>query len=112
MKWWKIFINWIRKFFKMLLPTTADGKVDATKVVLAVVYNFNGKRVFRISIIEDGVSSEHWVEWSQQLENWLMCSGVNVTEDISLQQEFNFKLKIISNIPIEIANKAKIGMKK
>ena len=112
MKWWKIFINWLKRIFKMNLPTTQDGKIDSTKVLLAVVYVFNGKKVFRISILEHGVPIEKWVEWSQQLENWLMMSDVNVTEDISVGMEFKFKEDKNDNMPKEISNKSKIGMKK
>ena len=112
MKWWKVFINWIRKSFKMNLPTTQDGKIDATKVLLAAIYNLNGKKVFRITIFDNGMAFETWVEWSQQLENWLMMSGVNVTEDISVEGNFKFKEEKIDNLPEDIANKSKVGMKR
>jgi len=92
----------------MILPTTPDGFVDTTKVILAVVYEFNGRKVFRISMFDQGVLSDHWVEWSQQLENWLMMSGVNVTESISVKKDYIITEKKIHNVPIDIANKTKI----
>lgn len=111
MKWWKIIIDWLRKFFMITLPLTQNGNIDATKVTLAVIYEFNGKKVFRISIFDNGVMSDHWVEWSQQLENWLMMSGVNVTENISIQRDFKLTEEKISNLPNNVSNKSKIGFK-
>ncbi len=111
MKWWRVFVNWIGRFFMMNLPTTQDGKIDAVKILLAVVFVFNGKKVFRITILVNGVPSDHWVEWSQQLENWLMMSGVNVTEDISVKSDFKSKEEKIGNLPKEISNKPKIKIK-
>jgi len=96
----------------MNLPTTQDGNIDAAKILLVVVYEFNGKKVFRITILDNGLPSDHWVEWSQQLENWLMISGVNVTEDISVERDLKFKAEKIGNLPKEIANKSKIRIKK
>lgn len=111
MKWWKIIIDWLRKFFMITLPLTQDGNIDATKVILAVIYEFNGKKVFRISIFDHGAMSDHWVEWSQQLENWLMMSGVNVTENISIQKDFNAVKEQISNLPSNVSDKSKIKLK-
>lgn len=112
MKWLKFIFNWIaERFFTMILPTTHDGFVDTTKVILAVVYEFNGRKVFRISMFDQGVLSDHWVEWSQQLENWLMMSGVNVTESISVEKDYIITEEKIHNIPIDIANKTKIRIK-
>lgn len=103
MKWWKIFINWIRSFFKMTkLPIIeATGLIDESKVK-NVCLCYDGKELYFTAIV-NGIFI--YIKHSFNLENWFKKSNIPISRLCDIwEMEIPDDENIIEmeNIPVSV----------
>lgn len=100
MKWWKILITDIRKFFKMMeLPIIkATGLIDESQVK-NVCLHYDGEKYYFTAIVN---GSFVYITHSPELELWFKKSGVPVSRfcdiwEMHIPENANFL--VYENIP-------------